>query len=55
MIFFNFKKRENRIPFQVWEVRNPILPKPRLPIKLIRKFHKIRKDQPERRNFLIGL
>jgi hypothetical protein len=52
--WFNFKKKD-RIPYQVWEVRNPILPKPKFPIKLIKKIHKIKQNLPERFNFFIKL
>jgi hypothetical protein len=50
--WFNFKKKETRIPYPVWEVRSP-LTKPSLPINLIKKIHKIRKKQPERQNLFI--
>ena len=51
MRYVNFKRKE-KVPFHVWVIVAP-LPKPCLPIKLIRNFYKIRKDLPERVNLFI--
>ena len=55
MNWFKIKKRENRIPYTIWEVRDLILPKPHPPIKLIRKIHKLIENTPERLNFFIQI
>ena len=53
MRWYKITKRENRIPYKIWEVRNLTLYKPHIPFKLIKKIHKLKDNMPERVNLNI--